>query len=619
QVPGLRAIPHRVTFRASGYVTEQRWIKPGAEVSVELLRGGVIHGWVEDSNGRPVRRAELEVNGKAITGEAVHMVGPVQEAPALAPVQRPISGDDSLGVTTGSVPRIPLRAASFANANQLAAVGFESEDDGSFHLEGLPPGQLVITARRATLGTGHSATVSLRPGAVLEDVRITLPRGKALSGRVIDAQGHLVPHVRVDLAIAGDAVRSITTNNQGQFTFEAARGECTLSARPLGAPAVQISGSADELTQREVTLRLAQTTDRLSGRVLDARGQPLDAVSVRVHVLSLPGFTPIALTEADGSFELSALPAPPYTLDFEHPDQLPIRELSVPSTHTPLVVRMQQGTQLSGQVLDAYSRAPIADAEVSFHADGFRQLLRTQRDGSFELHHVPYGPYELSVASERFVPETQRGRLDAAPGRGLPLQIALTPGAAVSGDVVDALGSTVWNAQVTSGNPPAWEHATRTDHAGHFLLRGLPPGEHALHARHGAVLAQDATTVRTVAGETATGAVIRLPKAVDDEAERNASPPSAAASATSWSGASGGPLRFGSRGGSVVIEHVGAGSAAARAGLTSGDVLLRVNGEPVRSAAQARGMLAPLRGRTASLSLEVRRGQEHYHLRYAPR
>jgi membrane-associated protease RseP (regulator of RpoE activity) len=162
------------------------------------------------------------------------------------------------------------------------------------------------------------------------------------------------------------------------------------------------------------------------------------------------------------------------------------------------------------------------------------------------------------------------------------------------------------------GTPPDWSRATRTDHSGHFLLTDVPRGEHVVNARHGALLATSETRIRVVEGAETPGAVIRLPAVVEEEPEAQES---ARAAPTQPSG----PLSFAMRGAVVILENVASESLAARAGLQKGDVLLSVDGEPVRSAAQARGMLGVGIGRRTSWTLHVRRDQKTLVLRYPPR
>jgi len=608
EVPGLRVLPHRVTLQSPGYVAEQRWLTPGTTATIELLRGAAASGKVVDSDGRPVARADIEVKGRSVTGQAVQMVGPIQEAAPLADAStRTVAGSDNLGVTTGAVPRVPVMPTGSGSSGEL---GFHSDERGEFRIDGLPPGQFTLSARKPGMSAGRSPQLQLRAGATVSDIVITLPAGVSLRGRVVDARGDNVAHVRVDLVSGSDLPRSTTTSADGSFVFESARGDCTLWARPFGAPAAKLTGNAQELAKRDLLMTLASNVDRLHGRVSDATGQPIETASVRLEALKSHGYAPTVLTGEDGTFDFHALPPPPYTLSVEHPDYSPSRKQTIENTRESVEIRLQRGATLRGVITDAVSRLPLSAAEVSFTSTGLMRAARTIRDGSFELSHLPEGPYQLRVSAETYVPVTQDGQLatDSA-----PLRIELMHAASVSGEVVDSLGRTVWNAQVTFGATPDWSRATRTDHAGRFRLQGVPEGDHVLHARHGALQAASGNAVRVVEGEDTPGAVIRLPGVVEEEVEDDAPPAREPSSPRS------GPLELAMRGSRVVVEHVGAGSTAARAGLQEGDILVSVDGEPVRSAAQARGMLGRGVGARGPRQLKVRRDQDLLELTFGAR
>jgi protocatechuate 3,4-dioxygenase beta subunit len=95
--------------------------------------------------------------------------------------------------------------------------------------------------------------------------------------------------------------------------------------------------------------------------------------------------------------------------------------------------------------------------------------------------------------------------------------VRLEPGGIVEGEVLDPRSEPVSDAEVTWGDPPRWERATRTDARGQFRLRGVPAGAAWITARHpvaGEDWAGEAITVRPL--ETSPGAFVRLPHSVTE-------------------------------------------------------------------------------------------------------
>ncbi|HEX4352518.1 MAG TPA: carboxypeptidase-like regulatory domain-containing protein, partial [Polyangiales bacterium] len=489
-ISGLRPLAHRITVRANGYVTAQKWATPNDGVfDLELLRAGSISGTIQDSTGRPIALAEIEVSGRSVTGYTVRMLGPLNE---VADPSAPDSADaapasGNLGVTQ-AVPRLPIVSLPSAvrPASGAADGGFRSDARGHFQLDGLPPGELVIAARKANFATGRSHPLQLRSGDALHDIVIELPVGEPLHGHVVDGRGAPVPRVRLELTAANEPTRATVSGPDGAFRFEGVRGESTLVARANGAALAKLIVHADEIGKRDVELVLDVASDRLSGRVVDGRSQAIESASVHLEAGGKGrDFAATAVTAPDGSFEFSALPSPPYRVQVDHPDYVPSAVLNVASSAKSLLVRLEAGDGLSGSVGARSSGDPIAGAKVSVRAGDVARTIRSSRDGSFEFRHLPVGSFSLLIEASGFIPGRVQGELQDIGAAGLTLErVLLVRAGSCSGDVVDRLGAVVWNAEVTAGTPPDWDHAVRTDHAGHFVLGQLTPGDRVLAARH---------------------------------------------------------------------------------------------------------------------------------------
>jgi hypothetical protein len=71
---------------------------------------------------------------------------------------------------------------------------------GAFTLAKLPPGEYVLTAAAQGRPPAHSEPVVVETGRATHHVRITLPRGATLTGRVVDADTHApVPRAMISL------------------------------------------------------------------------------------------------------------------------------------------------------------------------------------------------------------------------------------------------------------------------------------------------------------------------------------------------------------------------------------------------------------------------------------
>jgi hypothetical protein len=273
----------------------------------------------------------------------------------------------------------------------------------------------------------------------------------------------------------------------------------------------------DSGEQRDLLLRTEGTSRELEGRVLDGRGFPV--ASARVRVLAVDPRHPAdrtALSGEDGTFQVTGLPEPPYTVDVEHPDYAASRQSPVsPTAEGELTITLRAGARVYGLVLDRLKNQGIASAQVRLRGAREPRIARCDAQGRFEFRNVPDGKYEVIADSEGHIAARASFELAGAEARELD-PLVLGPGGHVSGDVVDRLGAPVFDAEVALGAPPAWGRAVRTDHRGRFRLAGVEPGDHWVSARH-AQAGQSAqpAPVRVYALQESPGLVLRLPGQLD--------------------------------------------------------------------------------------------------------
>lgn len=608
-VSGLRDRDHAVSVRAEGFVAligEKH--RPGvAAVRIALRRAATIRGIVLDSRGAPVRGAQVEITGTTDSGAAAMLSGgalafqsALFEAQLAGP--SPLRQNGELGVTSGGVPPIPLvpSVGGASSASNEFTTGFGTDAEGRFQITGVPPGRIQLTARHIAYAPAEVPTRIVTAGAVIDDVRIILPDGGVIDGRVVDARGYPVPTVRVELTGEHEPYpRGLLAGSDGTFEFRGVLGALTVTAYPVGQPPSRVHVQVAAGQTLPVSVPLETNMVRFFGRVLDSRDFPIPYASIRVR--SLRARTPLSQTtesEADGTFVFDALPEPPYQLEANHPDYAVTRIARVASVERELAVHLVEGMLVHGIVTDAFAQAPLMGARV--HLESAENVFDavTNVDGAYELTRVPQGDYVLSVDADAHVSVEQATRvarrrdeteitLDA---------IALQPGGSISGDVVDRYGELVSGAEVVVGDPPDWTHAVHTDPHGHFVLPGVAAGDAMLLARHPAAgTTEVATRVRVFAAEESPGTVLRLPERFDPSRAQVEDAPRATIAAT---------LR--DAGEDVAVRSVRRGSRAEAAGLRAGDIVTAIDEIEVGNARDASGRLRGTEGQ--DVVIDVQRG-----------
>jgi membrane-associated protease RseP (regulator of RpoE activity) len=287
---------------------------------------------------------------------------------------------------------------------------------------------------------------------------------------------------------------------------------------------------------------------------------------------------------------------------------------------------LDAGQSVEGTVLDSSSGDSIPGAKVTLKRSGQSERTDTDREGHFTFQRVGRGTYQIAADAPGHLAQSRTLTIDG--GRYEPPEQAfeLAPAGSVSGEIVDRIGSPVWNAEVAAGEPPDWSRAVRTDHGGRFMLRNLAAGDVLVSARKGDA-SGESSGARVHEAVDSPGVIVRLdqrvPEDEEETSERDAPPadepngPSPTPKLRSTDSTDPrAPLGLARRGDAVVVERVAPGSSADRLGLRPGDVLAAINGETVRSPAQARGMLGLSSGR--AWVIDVRRSGESLRLRYLP-
>jgi len=495
ELSGIVGDEHSLYVGSEGYVAAGPLRHSAVEptITVRLERASIIEGRVVDERGRGLEGVLVRAFGE----------GPLR---AAAP-----GAGDSLGVTSGAVPPI-----SAAGGDALAFVRqVTTRANGAFVLPSLRPGPYTLAASHDDFAPAESERLQVGPGATRSEVGIVMRSGAELAGRVVDERGNGLEGIPVELRAPAERLpRMSVTASDGSFSFRGVRGEVTVTALPYDLPPAREFIAIGDDALVTVRLALGSALYTLRGRVVDERGFGVSGALLTVSSASPQ--TPIqrtAKSDADGTFSVPALPEPPFALSAEHPSFSPARIPDIEAIDDVRVV-MSAGVTFLGEVLDDWTGDALGNVRVRLGGP-ITSDTRTRSDGTFVFRRAPTGTYDISFSHPDYEPQTRRVVLEPPHYVDRPQELGavhLEPGGIVEGEVLDARGEPVSNAEVTWGDPPRWERATRSDARGRYQLRGVPAGAAWITARHpvaGEDWTADAITVRPL--ETSPGAVIRLP------------------------------------------------------------------------------------------------------------
>ena len=315
-----------------------------------------------------------------------------------------------LGRVEGTVRAngVPQNAAQVELVSGSFRASTSADDDGFYFLEGVPEGQVVVTASLANgFLKGTNAGTLLGNGALLI-LDVALRDSVAVTGRVMKAgpvgsTGPAPPSiVTISAGGAGGGSQSTTTDPlDGSFRFERVpAGQATLE--------VAVLGSIDR-ARRILDLAPGETVDLLvalngvgsiAGEVRDG-GVPV-AGKLTLRGIGSFSYTHVFTVGAGGEFFLPEVLAGPVTATFELTG--PPKRFGTatgvlsPDTTLDLPVTVEPSGKARGLVR-LPTRAPAVGANVLVLLSGNRGVVTTQTNdaGEFEVEGIPLGTFDIRV------------------------------------------------------------------------------------------------------------------------------------------------------------------------------------------------------------------------------
>ncbi|HEX9985290.1 MAG TPA: carboxypeptidase-like regulatory domain-containing protein [Thermoanaerobaculia bacterium] len=398
-----------------------------------------------------------------------------------------------------------------------------SGPDGRFAMRVDPQGELRMLANKRGWPSGRSDMLRPAAGEKKSGVVITIPRGFAVTGKVVNREGQPVSGVVVttrETDNGGGNVRrfimagpsnsndedQVQTAADGTFTLRSKEGTYDFSFRGDGyaaksVRAIQVGNNAKPV---EVTL---DPGVELTGRVTRG-GTGVEGV----QITSFMGTDLIrTVTAPDGSFYISDLTPGPVVLNFSKSDDFVQETRNVTAPARDVTVELPPGGRVSGRVTDKATGQPVTTFQAGLsgaRAGGGISIVGppqvrtfTNDDGSFTLENLPPGPTQLIVQAAGYT-TARVPNVNVEEGKTVPnIEVQLDTGVKLTGKVTGPDGAGIAGATVrldTMGGGrgmrmPGMDVSATTDASGEFVLEALEPGEKTFQIAHQAYLAATKT------------------------------------------------------------------------------------------------------------------------------
>jgi protocatechuate 3,4-dioxygenase beta subunit len=452
--------PLMLTVRAEGFAPAQKSVTPPAENLVVVLKtAGILRGRLED-----------------------------------AETKRPIT-DFSVSY---SAPRTGGFMMRFGGSNDRS---FQSSD-GSFEMTEVSPGRWVLRGSAPGYRSAEVGPVELAEGETKDGLVLSLRKGGALSGRVLDPRrgtgvanatvawqepagdsGNRMAAMIASRFSGGDT--STTTDADGRFSFDGLpEGKVVLTASHPDFLDVTKEAAADT-DGVDITLSVGGT---ISGSVVGRDGRsPLAGAAVSLNALGdtgSMGFMDAEPVRADaaGNFLFEHLRAGRYRVSAESPSgKTPVKEVVLTENQRldGLLLTVAGGTAVRGTV-SGLPQGSLGGLRVSGSARDFNDQTTTDESGRFLLRDVPPGSLRIVVTTAMMSGRTVSKSFEVPEGATeLPVEIVFEGSSRLAGRVTRAerpLAGVFVNASPEPPSAAGARASAQTDEDGRYALEGLTDG-----------------------------------------------------------------------------------------------------------------------------------------------
>jgi uncharacterized GH25 family protein len=337
-----------------------------------------------------------------------------------------------------------------------------ANDQGEFEIVLDKPGQYTISVQQMTDGMGRQNTIEFSreiPKVAQHELVLELPLG-SISGTVYGGDNQPLEGARVSLSTEDAIQAGFLTGGQYNEIVTNARGEYRLPWLRAGTYTIGAGGSffggllgdrashgrsvrtgvalADGQDLTGIDFRLGGAGE-IHGRVLDARGEPVEAAAVFVRDGGGQLLERVSMTMSDsaGRYEITGIGEGEYTLSARQGQLASIEGAPVrvrAGEKTEAEVRMQAATMLLISLVDEDDE-PTRAAVVVLDSSGrqvngmlsFQDMVEAMQKGFTSLEQrvgpLPPGSYKVTATAANGASTTKPVTLNGQPERSLRIKL----------------------------------------------------------------------------------------------------------------------------------------------------------------------------------------------------